>query len=98
MASTRPALRRLDRCCLPAAYACFARPSVFKAPLFDIGLQAVVQGLLTAIVALLLYGHVVSLLGAGGAAFVALNPLSLALWLLRFSWNGLLQPIGLQSF
>jgi drug/metabolite transporter (DMT)-like permease len=49
--------------------------SVFQAPWFDIVLQAVVQGLLTAIVALLLYGRMVSLLGAtGGAAFVALTP------------------------
>jgi drug/metabolite transporter (DMT)-like permease len=56
-------------------YAYVAGTSVFKAPLFDIGLQAVVQGLLTAIVALLLYGRMVSLLGAtGGAAFVALTP------------------------
>jgi drug/metabolite transporter (DMT)-like permease len=56
-------------------YAWFAGISVFEAPLFDIGLQAVVQGLLTAIVALLLYGRMVSLLGAtGGAAFVALTP------------------------
>jgi drug/metabolite transporter (DMT)-like permease len=56
-------------------YIWFAGTSVFKAPLFDIGLQAVVQGLLTAIVALLLYGRMVSLLGAtGGAAFVALTP------------------------
>ena len=31
--------------------------SVFKAPLADIALQAVVQGLLTAIAALLLYGR-----------------------------------------
>jgi drug/metabolite transporter (DMT)-like permease len=56
-------------------YAYLAGTSVFKAPLFDIGLQAVVQGGLTAIVALLLYGRMVSLLGAtGGAAFVALTP------------------------
>jgi drug/metabolite transporter (DMT)-like permease len=56
-------------------YAYVAGTSVFKAPLLDIGLQAVVQGLLTAIVALLLYGRMVSLLGAtGGAAFVALTP------------------------
>jgi drug/metabolite transporter (DMT)-like permease len=57
------------------AYAVFAGTSVFKAPLFDIALQAVVQGVLTAIVALLLYGRMVSLLGAtSGAAFVALTP------------------------
>ncbi len=56
-------------------YACLAGASVFRAPLFDIGLQAVVQGLLTAVVALLLYGRMVRLLGAtGGAAFVALTP------------------------
>ena len=56
-------------------YAGIAGSSVFQAPLFDIGLQAVVQGLLTAIVALLLYGRMVSLLGATrGAAFVALTP------------------------
>jgi drug/metabolite transporter (DMT)-like permease len=49
--------------------------SLFKASLFDIALQAVVQGVLTAIVALLLYGRMVSLLGAtSGAAFVALTP------------------------
>jgi drug/metabolite transporter (DMT)-like permease len=48
------------------AYAAIAGTSVFRAPLFDIALQAVVQGLLTAIVALLLYGRMVSLLGATG--------------------------------
>ena len=38
-------------------YAVIVGASVFKAPLADIALQAVVQGLLTAIVALLLYGR-----------------------------------------
>jgi len=57
------------------AYAVFAGTAVFKAPVFDIALQAVVQGVLTAVVALLLYGRMVSLLGAtSGAAFVALTP------------------------
>ena len=43
-------------------------------------LQAVVQGILTAIVALLLYGRTVGILGAtGGAAFVALTPAITAL-------------------
>jgi drug/metabolite transporter (DMT)-like permease len=61
-------------------YAAFAGTAVFKAPVFDIALQAVVQGLLTAIVALLLYGRMVSILGAtGGAAFVALTPATTAL-------------------
>jgi drug/metabolite transporter (DMT)-like permease len=62
------------------AYALIAGTSVFKAPPFDIALQAIVQGVLTAIVALLLYGRMVSLLGAtGGAAFVALTPAMTAL-------------------
>jgi drug/metabolite transporter (DMT)-like permease len=62
------------------AYAAIAGASLFRAPLFDIALQAVVQGLLTAIVALLLYGRMVSLLGATtGAAFVALTPAMTAL-------------------
>lgn len=62
------------------AYAVVAGTSVFRAPLFDIALQAVVQGALTAIVALLLYGRMVSLLGAtSGAAFVALTPVTTGL-------------------
>jgi drug/metabolite transporter (DMT)-like permease len=57
------------------AYTLVAGTSVFKAPPFDIALQAIVQGILTAIVALLLYGRMVRLLGAtAGAAFVALTP------------------------
>ena len=61
-------------------YALIAGTSVFKAPPFDIALQAIVQGVLTAIVALLLYGRMVSLLGAtGGAAFVAFTPAMTAL-------------------
>lgn len=57
------------------AYASIAGTSLLKAPLLDIVLQAIVQGLLTAIVALLLYGRVVGILGASsGAAFVALTP------------------------
>jgi drug/metabolite transporter (DMT)-like permease len=62
------------------AYAYIAGTSVFNAPFSDIALQAIVQGLLTAIVALLLYGRMVSILGAtGGAAFVALTPATTAL-------------------
>jgi drug/metabolite transporter (DMT)-like permease len=61
-------------------YALIGGASVFKAPLFDIALQAIVQGVLTAIVALLLYGRMMSLLGAtAGAAFVALTPAMTAL-------------------
>jgi drug/metabolite transporter (DMT)-like permease len=61
-------------------YASFARASLLQAPIFDVALQAVVQGILTAIVALLLYGRMVGLLGAtAGAAFVALTPATTAL-------------------
>ena len=61
-------------------YAIVDRTSLLKAPLFDVALQAVVQGILTAIVALLLYGRMVGILGAtGGAAFVALTPVITAL-------------------
>jgi len=62
------------------AYAFVAGTSVFRAPPLDVALQAIVQGVLTAVVALLLYGRMVSLLGAtGGAAFVALTPAMTAL-------------------
>jgi drug/metabolite transporter (DMT)-like permease len=62
------------------AYASIAGGRVFNAPLSDIALQAVVQGVLTAIVALLLYGRMIGLLGATrGAAFVALTPATTAL-------------------
>jgi drug/metabolite transporter (DMT)-like permease len=56
-------------------YAYFAGASLFKASLSEIALQAVVQGFLTGIIALFLYGRMVSILGAtGGAAFLALTP------------------------
>jgi drug/metabolite transporter (DMT)-like permease len=46
----------------------------------DVALQAIVQGFLTAIVALLLYGRMVAILGAtSGAAFLALTPVMTAL-------------------
>ncbi len=46
-----------------------------RAPWFDIALQGVVQGVLTAIISLMLYGKAVSILGASsGAAFAALCP------------------------
>jgi len=61
-------------------YLYFAGTSVFQAPLSDIALQAAVQGFLTGIVALLLYGRMVSILGAtSGAAFLALTPAMTAL-------------------
>jgi drug/metabolite transporter (DMT)-like permease len=56
-------------------YAVVAGTSLFEAPLTDIALQAFVQGFLTAVVSLVLYGRAVSILGAsGGAAFPALCP------------------------
>ena len=56
-------------------YAVVGGTSLFKAPLTDIALQAFVQGVLTAVVSLVLYGRAVSILGAsGGAAFPALCP------------------------
>jgi drug/metabolite transporter (DMT)-like permease len=61
-------------------YGYFAGTSVFRAPLSEIVLQAIVQGFLTGIVALLLYGRMVGLLGATrGAAFLALTPAMTAL-------------------
>ena len=51
-----------------------------KAPWGDLALQAFVQGILTAIVSLVLYGRAVSILGASsGAAFAALSPAMTAL-------------------
>jgi drug/metabolite transporter (DMT)-like permease len=61
-------------------YATAAGARLLDAPAFDVALQALVQGVLTAIVALLLYGRMIGLLGAtAGAAFVALTPAATAL-------------------
>ncbi len=61
-------------------YAIVAGTSLFRAAPADIALQAFVQGFLTAIVSLVLYGRAVSILGAsGGAAFPALCPAMTAL-------------------
>lgn len=61
-------------------YAIVARGSLIDAPILGVALQAIVQGILTAIVALVLYGRIVALLGAtAGAAFVALTPATTAL-------------------
>jgi drug/metabolite transporter (DMT)-like permease len=50
-----------------------AGASLAKAPWGDVALQAFVQGLLAAIISLVLYGRAVSILGASsGAAFAAL--------------------------
>lgn len=61
-------------------YAAISGESLVKVPVADVALQALVQGVLTAIVALLLYGRMVGILGAtAGAAFVALTPATTAL-------------------
>ena len=57
------------------AYLFVEGANLFKAAWADLALQAVVQGLLTAIVSLIFYGRAVSILGASsGAAFAALSP------------------------
>jgi drug/metabolite transporter (DMT)-like permease len=61
-------------------YAVVAGTSLLEAPPTDVALQALVQGLLTAVISLLLYGRAVSILGASsGAAFAALCPAMTAL-------------------
>lgn len=56
-------------------YAAVAGRHLLAAPLGDIAIQAFVQGVLTAVVSLVLYGRAVGILGAsGGAAFPALCP------------------------
>lgn len=61
-------------------YLYFARLRLVSVPLSDVLLQVVVQGVLTAIVALLLYGRMIATLGATrGAAFVALTPVATAI-------------------
>ena len=51
------------------------------APIGDIALQALVQGVLTAVVSLMLYGRAVEILGASsGAAFAAICPVLTALF------------------
>jgi drug/metabolite transporter (DMT)-like permease len=61
-------------------YLIVARTGLAEAAWSDLALQAVVQGLLTAIFSYLLYGRAVSILGASsGAAFAALSPAMTAL-------------------
>jgi drug/metabolite transporter (DMT)-like permease len=63
------------------AYFVVTDASLISAPWRDVALQAVVQGLLTAVISLLLYGWAVSILGASsGAAFAALCPAMTALF------------------
>ena len=63
------------------AYAFCTGASLIYAPWRDVALQAVVQGLLTAVISLVLYGRAVSILGASsGAALAALCPAMTALF------------------
>ena len=62
------------------AYLYFVGFRLFRASPSDVMLQVIVQGVLAAIVALLLYGRMVAILGATrGAAFVALTPAATAI-------------------
>jgi drug/metabolite transporter (DMT)-like permease len=62
-------------------YCALPGTAIARAPWFDIALQAVVQGVLTAIISLMLYGRAVAILGASsGAAFAALCPAMTALF------------------
>ena len=82
--SRRPA-RCGHLCCrfgasLRAAICLVAGASLFEASPGAIALQALVQGLLTAVISYVLYGRAVSILGASsGAAFAALCPAMTAL-------------------
>lgn len=61
-------------------FALMRETTIANASWSDIGLQAFVQGVLTAIVSLMLYGRAVAILGASsGAAFAALCPAMTAL-------------------
>ena len=61
-------------------FALLSGGTLARASWSDVALQAVVQGVLTAIISLLLYGRAVSILGASsGAAFAALCPAMTAL-------------------
>ncbi|NJO33320.1 MAG: DMT family transporter [Rhodospirillales bacterium] len=62
------------------AYSMVAGASIFDAPLSAIALQALVQGLLTAVISYIVYGLAVSILGASsGAALAASCPAMTAL-------------------
>jgi len=61
-------------------YAAFLEDGLFKAPVTDLVVQALYQGILTAAVSLALYGRAIRILGASNAAvFVAFGPIMAAL-------------------
>lgn len=62
-------------------YAVLRGDGILAAPAGDIALQALVQGVLTAVISLILYGRAVEILGASsGAAFAAVCPVLTALF------------------
>ena len=62
-------------------YLFIAGDRLLHAPPFDVALQAVVQGVLTAVISLILYGRAVELLGASSAAaFAAICPVLTAVF------------------
>ena len=80
-------------------YVLFLERGLFNAAWSDIALQAFVQGFLTAVLSLTLYGRAIALLGASsGAAFGALCPAMTALlaipilgeWPTLFEWSGII--------
>lgn len=80
-------------------YAVFIEDGLFKAPVTDLVVQALYQGLLTAAVSLALYGRAILILGASNAAvFVALGPILAALmaipvlgeWPSRTEWTAII--------
>jgi drug/metabolite transporter (DMT)-like permease len=79
-------------------YALFLNGNLFEAPWHEIALQGFVQGVLTAVLSLMLFGRAVALLGASsGAAFGALCPALTALlaipvlgeWPTLLEWSGI---------
>jgi drug/metabolite transporter (DMT)-like permease len=79
-------------------YALFLNSNLSEAPWREIALQGFVQGILTAVLSLMLFGRAVALLGASsGAAFGALCPALTALlaipvlgeWPTHLEWSGI---------
>ena len=78
---------------LPVYWMIDGTASLAKAAWTDIALQALVQGLLTAVISYVLYGRAVSILGASsGAAFAALCPAMTALMAIPIlgEWPGII--------
>jgi drug/metabolite transporter (DMT)-like permease len=71
---------------------------LIQVPLADVGVQVFFQGVVVSIVALVLYGRVVAILGAsGGSAFGALVPALSALFAVPLVGDGRTEQIGSAS-